>query len=409
MSKLGNRLSRLHQSRVRAVEESQDRPSGVFHADPPQPTAQPTAPNQAWRAAGADAALCFHHTFSTGHGRFSQHALKTDLPHAWTKQTTLLDATPAHQVAYLDIETNGLDARAFAFCIGVGSWNQDAFQVQQFIVPDTDHEPAILQRLAAQLQGFDALVTFNGQSFDVPRLQARFDLHGLPSPFQRLQHIDLLVTARRLLPPGALNLSALERTFLDFHRVGDIPGSEAPSRCQAYARTGAVAQLMPLFEHNALDILSLAALQAAFKELLLNPMPRPKPTPRPAQPAPQPAQPAPQPASSAPLTELQAKLQKTYRLKSGRSVRRQNPPSTAPQPTSIPHIGHRINALRQQVTPLLADLDYAHALPILFEMVALAPTNAYPIAELARYYRSVGELDLAQTFEARLQALGMAL
>jgi TPR repeat protein len=62
----------------------------------------------------------------------------------------------------------------------------------------------------------------------------------------------------------------LETQVLGYERVGDVPGSLIPYLYFEYLRTRQEGRLQPVFEHNALDILSLACLTGivppAFKD-----------------------------------------------------------------------------------------------------------------------------------------------
>jgi hypothetical protein len=62
----------------------------------------------------------------------------------------------------------------------------------------------------------------------------------------------------------------LETQVLGYEREGDVPGSLIPYLYFEYLRTRDAGRLQPVFEHNALDILSLACLTGivphAFKD-----------------------------------------------------------------------------------------------------------------------------------------------
>jgi hypothetical protein len=60
----------------------------------------------------------------------------------------------------------------------------------------------------------------------------------------------------------------LENEVLGFYRQGDIPGSEVPERYFAWLRTRDARFVADVFEHNRLDVISLAVLTAHLAELL---------------------------------------------------------------------------------------------------------------------------------------------
>ena len=63
---------------------------------------------------------------------------------------------------------------------------------------DYPEEAALLRGLADDLRRFSRLVTFNGRTFDVPLLEARYRLNRERFPLDGARHFDLLHPARRL-------------------------------------------------------------------------------------------------------------------------------------------------------------------------------------------------------------------
>ena len=168
--------------------------------------------------------------------------------------------------AFLDTETIGLaeGAGPCAFLIGVGAIESAGFRLRQFFMRDYSDEASVLVRLAEHLNRFDVLITYNGKAFDQPLLQGRFRWAGLDDPFGRLQHMDLLFSARRLwkLRLQSCRLMDLEARVLGVERQGDLPGVMIPYCYFDYLRTQQAFRLVPIFHHNAMDILSLACLTA---------------------------------------------------------------------------------------------------------------------------------------------------
>jgi uncharacterized protein len=166
--------------------------------------------------------------------------------------------------AFLDTETTGLAAGACAFLIGVGSIDAAGFRLRQFFLRDYADEASMLARLSEYLSRFDVLITYNGKSFDQPLLEGRYHVARAPHPFGRLNHLDLLFGARRLwkLRLERCRLVDLENQILGVEREGDLPGEMIPYCYLEFLRTKQAFELIPVFHHNALDILSLACLTA---------------------------------------------------------------------------------------------------------------------------------------------------
>ena len=168
--------------------------------------------------------------------------------------------------AFLDTETTGLagGAGTYAFLVGVGAIEPAGFRLRQFFMRDYGDEASLLCRLAEHLAQFDVLITYNGKSFDQPLLETRFRMVRARHPFDRMEHLDLLFGARRLwkLRLESCRLVDLENQILGVEREGDLPGEMIPYCYFDFLRTQEAFRVVPIFHHNAIDILSLACLTA---------------------------------------------------------------------------------------------------------------------------------------------------
>jgi len=177
-----------------------------------------------------------------------------------------LAAVDLRRVAFLDTETTGLagGTGTVAFLIGMGHFLDGHFRLRQYFLEDLDQEEAMIRALTDYLADFDGVVTFNGKTFDMPLLQTRIAMTRNRRGLGNLAHLDLLHPARRLYRDRipSCRLQELERQYLGLTRVEDIPGWEIPSVYFRYVRTRRFRALLPVFEHNALDILSLVTLAA---------------------------------------------------------------------------------------------------------------------------------------------------
>lgn len=168
--------------------------------------------------------------------------------------------------AFLDTETTGLagGTGTYAFLVGVGSIDDAGFRLRQFFMRDYAEEASLLSRLAEYLAQFEILVTYNGKTYDQPLLETRYRMARTRPPFTRMEHLDLLFGARRLwkLRLESCRLVDLENQILGVEREGDLPGELIPYCYFEYLRTRQAFKLVPIFHHNAIDILSLACLTA---------------------------------------------------------------------------------------------------------------------------------------------------
>ncbi|MFQ5408393.1 MAG: ribonuclease H-like domain-containing protein [Anaerolineales bacterium] len=181
------------------------------------------------------------------------------------------------RLVFLDAETTGLagGVGTLAFLVGAGVFDGDSFHVYQFFLRDPAEEFALTAALAALLEGASGLVTFNGRSFDIPLLEARFLLARQHFNLRSLLHLDLLHPARRIWS-GRLescSLGTLEREVLDVPRAeADVPGWMIPGIYTDYLRTSDARELQRVFYHNAFDILSMVTLLSALLDLFADPL-----------------------------------------------------------------------------------------------------------------------------------------
>ena len=117
------------------------------------------------------------------------------------------------------------------------------------------------------------LVTYNGKAFDIPLLETRYRMTRSRPPFASLYHLDLLFGARRLwkLQFESCRLVELESQVLGYTRVGDVPGALIPQLYFGFLRSGDPGPMMGIFQHNALDILSLACITVIIPQAIQDP------------------------------------------------------------------------------------------------------------------------------------------
>ncbi len=184
-------------------------------------------------------------------------------------------STPVEKWCFLDTETTGLagGSGTYAFLIGVGRVTPQGFRIRQFFMREFGEEPSQLSALQEHLKQFEVLITYNGRTYDQPLLETRFRMVRQRPPFSTLEHLDLLFGARRLwnLRFDSCRLVDLENQILGVERQGDLPGELIPYFYFEYLRTHEIFRLMPIFHHNAIDILTLACLTAIVPQAFHSP------------------------------------------------------------------------------------------------------------------------------------------
>lgn len=180
------------------------------------------------------------------------------------RDARLAETAPA-AFLYVDTETTGLGgAGSMVFLAGVARFEGSLLKLRQYLLPGPQYEGGLLGGLSGELDGAQALVSYNGKSFDIPSLESRYILSRQRSRLRELPHLDLLHPNRRLFR-GVIDshrLPMVERELLGFEREDDCPSAEVPERYFRFQRSGDPTHIRPVLRHNAWDILSLVALAA---------------------------------------------------------------------------------------------------------------------------------------------------
>jgi uncharacterized protein YprB with RNaseH-like and TPR domain len=266
--------------------KAQGSPGGCKEQDPPyadsrlQRDAIADVLDAQWQERDGQRFLVVDRTYVPGY-RHGSMVLADGLPPSdglWPRLTLLANApsdartvAPSH-LFFVDLETTGIagGAGTYAFLVGCGWFAGGTFRTRQFFLSSFTAERAMLEAVTEAAGTAGTVVTYNGKSFDLPLMETRFALHRLPTPFAGMPHIDMLHPARRMWRglDSACRLSTLEESLCGYVRDGDVAGFEIPARYFRYVHAGDARPLAAVFEHNRLDLLSLALVTSRAAQLL---------------------------------------------------------------------------------------------------------------------------------------------
>lgn len=161
---------------------------------------------------------------------------------------------------FMDIETLGL-SNVPIILIGVAEMDKKGKSITstQYLLREKVEEAAVLEGYLSHIGEDSTLVTYNGASFDVPFIRNRCSYYNINNETQPF-HYDLLYYARNLWKDRLPNckLTTIEKHVFDIDRVDDVPGSHIPGYYDTYLKEDNIGPLIPIIEHNRLDIVSLA-------------------------------------------------------------------------------------------------------------------------------------------------------
>lgn len=160
---------------------------------------------------------------------------------------------------FMDIETMGL-SNVPIILIGVAEIRKNKIICSQYFLRDYSEEASIIEAYLSHLDEDSVHVTFNGKTFDVPFIKNRCIYNRIDADLD-LPHLDLMYFAKNLWSDELPNcqLQTIERELFGFEREGDVPGQYIPGYYKAYSQRNNIGPVVPIIEHNAQDVISLAS------------------------------------------------------------------------------------------------------------------------------------------------------
>ena len=164
---------------------------------------------------------------------------------------------------FFDIETTGFSADyQSVYLIGALVPEEEHFRFYQWFADFRQSEADILSAFFSFLCPFSALVHFNGDTFDLPFLNKRAEILGVPSPLEKLESIDIYKQIRPLkqfLGLENLKQKSVER-FLGIHREDQYNGGQLIDVYKEQMHTREDTLLSLLLLHNEEDLYGMPAL-----------------------------------------------------------------------------------------------------------------------------------------------------
>lgn len=167
------------------------------------------------------------------------------------------------EILFLDIETTGLSPKnSDIYLVGTGFFKDDHFIVRQFFAESSQDEEGVLSAFSDFSREFNKVVHFNGDRFDIPFLQYKYEEYKLSDPFGRMESVDLYKIAKpfkMLLGLPDCKQTTLEH-FLGIMRDDKYDGGRLISVYKDFVETRDLELLKLLMLHNAEDVKGMLQL-----------------------------------------------------------------------------------------------------------------------------------------------------
>lgn len=161
------------------------------------------------------------------------------------------------KLLYFDIETTGLSAkRSDLYMIGYGYMQDKQFKLVLLFNDDGCSEPDMLARFNQIMADYQYLVSYNGDTFDIPYMLEKYDQFEQKTCMKSLTSFDIYRIMRRykkLLHMKSMKQHDLEE-LLQYRRQEFISGGDLIQEYKNYLLSGSEILLSHLLHHNLEDI-----------------------------------------------------------------------------------------------------------------------------------------------------------
>lgn len=156
----------------------------------------------------------------------------------------------------LDIETTGLSRKKdLIITIGLLYVEDGAIVMEQYFAESLMDEVNLIEKFLEKIKSFDTVLTYNGDSFDIPFIREKINFYGLED-FD-VNQIDLYKTVRKykdILGLQKINQKEVEK-YLHIDRRENLKGSDVALLYKNFLLKGVSSEEIIL--HNKWDLINL--------------------------------------------------------------------------------------------------------------------------------------------------------
>lgn len=161
------------------------------------------------------------------------------------------------KICFLDIETTGLNrSKNMVYLIGVLFLDNSTWTLKQYFANTIEKEKDLLEKFISDISTFDKLITYNGDSFDLPFIEHRLKHHNLDYNIDKTKSFDvyrIIKNNRNYLDLENLKLKTIERS-LGFYREDIYSGLDCIEFYYDYINSNNITMKNNILKHNYDDL-----------------------------------------------------------------------------------------------------------------------------------------------------------
>lgn len=172
-------------------------------------------------------------------------------------------------ICFLDIETTGLSRdQNIIYLIGLVYYesHNNSWRLVQYFADRKDEEEKLLRDFNDFIKRFKVVITYNGESFDIPFIENRLDRYKIKSNLKGLRGLDIYRKIKEESPYlklEDLKLKTVEKS-LGIYREDKYTGKDCISFYYQYLDTKDEELLERILKHNYEDLYYLLPVMKVF-------------------------------------------------------------------------------------------------------------------------------------------------
>jgi uncharacterized protein YprB with RNaseH-like and TPR domain len=163
--------------------------------------------------------------------------------------------------AIFDIETTGINANFDkVILIGILFIKNNQIIIEQFFCENRNEEKELLTCFKKRIENFHLLISYNGNAFDIPFLNKRFQKNKVNYAIMIYKNLDLFKVIKKnasLFKLEDYKLKSIEK-YLGFQRKDTISGKESVELYKQFEKSKNKAFIKTILLHNYDDLYYLA-------------------------------------------------------------------------------------------------------------------------------------------------------
>ncbi|CCQ94370.1 hypothetical protein CULT_1840003 [[Clostridium] ultunense Esp] len=190
--------------------------------------------------------------------------------HILESKNHVFDYFEGKKLCFLDIETTGLNRKNnYIYLIGLIYFDgeKDNWCLKQFFANHINYEKILLERFNSFLNGFNLIITYNGQSFDLPFIKYRLSKYDIYNNIMDIESFDIyrkIKTEGPYLDLDNLKLKTIEES-LGIYRKDEYSGKDCINFYYQYINGGSDILKERILKHNYDDLYYLVDILKVFE------------------------------------------------------------------------------------------------------------------------------------------------